>query len=66
MLDLIHYITSSFSTPNSFCVFIGPKLKYASAALNSITSTNSSKLERVQRRFAALYYSRFFCGRMLQ
>jgi hypothetical protein len=69
MLGLIRYITSSFSAPHSLSVLyttlIRPKLEYASVAWNSITSTDSSKLKRVQIKFATLYHSRFcagFCG----
>jgi hypothetical protein len=66
ILGLIRYITSSFSTPHSLSVlcmaFVQPKLEYASIAWNSITSTDSSKLERVQIKFATLYHSRFCVG----
>jgi hypothetical protein len=36
------------------------KLEYASVAWNSVTITDSNKLERVQRKFAALCHKRFF------
>jgi hypothetical protein len=36
------------------------KLEYASVAWHSITTTDSSRLERVQRKFAALCSRRFF------
>jgi hypothetical protein len=36
------------------------KLQYASAAWTSITSTDANKLERIQQRFAALCFNRFF------
>jgi hypothetical protein len=36
------------------------KLEYVSVAWNSVTITDSNKLERVQRQFAALCHSRFF------
>jgi hypothetical protein len=66
ILGLIRYITSSFSTPHSLSVlcvvFVQPKLEYASIVCNSITSTDSSKLERVQIKFATLYHSRFCVG----
>jgi hypothetical protein len=35
-------------------------LEYASVAWNSVTATDSNKLERVQRKFAALCHKRFF------
>jgi hypothetical protein len=66
MLGLIRYITSSFSTPHSLTVLyttlVRPKLEYAYVAWNSTTSTDSSKLERVQIKFATLYHSRFCAG----
>jgi hypothetical protein len=66
MLGFIRYITSSFSTPHSLSVlyttFVRPKLEYASVAWNSVTSTDSSKLERLQIKFATLYHSRFCAG----
>jgi hypothetical protein len=58
--------TSSFSSADGLYVLcttlVWPKLEYASVAWNSITSTDLSKLMRVQRKFAALCYSRFFVG----
>jgi hypothetical protein len=66
ILGLICYITSSFSTPHSHSVLyttlVQPKLEYASVAWHSITSTDSSKLKRVQIKFATLYHSRFCAG----
>jgi hypothetical protein len=35
------------------------KLEYASVVWNSITTTDANKLERIQQKFAALYYNRF-------
>jgi hypothetical protein len=53
ILGLIHYITSSFSTPHSLSVLyttlVPPKLEYASVAWNSTTTTDTSKLERVKK-----------------
>jgi hypothetical protein len=36
------------------------KLEYASVAWYSVTITDSNKLERIQRKFAALCHKRFF------
>jgi hypothetical protein len=36
------------------------KLEYASVLWNSITSADGNKLERIQQRFAALCFNRFF------
>jgi hypothetical protein len=35
-------------------------LEYASVAWNSVTITDSNKLEHLQRKFASLCYKRFF------
>jgi hypothetical protein len=56
-------ITFSFSTLDSLLILyfslIIPKLKYAFVVWNSITSTDAEKLERIQRKFVALWYNRF-------
>jgi hypothetical protein len=43
-----------------YIVKIRTKLEYASAVWNSIMNTDSNKLERIQRTFAALCHDRFF------
>jgi hypothetical protein len=66
MLGLIRYITSSFSTLDSllflYSTLVRSIIEYASVAWNSITITDSAKLERIQRKFVALCYTRFFNG----
>jgi hypothetical protein len=63
MLGLIRYITSSFSTLDSLLVLYSTlvlsKIEYASVAWNTITITDPSKLEIIQRKFAAFCYTRF-------
>lgn len=50
-----------FSTVGSLCVLYTilarPKLEHASVSWNSITSTELTKLEKVQRKFTAERYS---------
>jgi hypothetical protein len=63
MLGFIRYITSSFSTLDSILVLYGnlirSKIEYASVVWNSITIADTSILERIQRKLAALCYTRF-------
>jgi hypothetical protein len=64
LLGLIRLVTFSFSSLQSllmiYCTLFRPKLEYASAAWNSVTSTDASKLERIQRKFVFLCHRRFF------
>jgi hypothetical protein len=63
-LDLIRSVTFSFSSLQSllilYCILVKPKLDCASVASNSITATDASKLEHIQRTFISLRYRRFF------
>jgi hypothetical protein len=64
LLALIRILMFSFSTTDSllmlYFALVRSKLEYAFVAWNSVTITNSNKLERVQRKFAALYQKIFF------
>ncbi|PNF34240.1 hypothetical protein B7P43_G17496 [Cryptotermes secundus] len=64
MLGIIRSITFNYSTLG--CMFIlyftlvRSKVEYASVVWNSITSTDANKLERIQQKFTALCFKRFF------
>ncbi|PNF20040.1 hypothetical protein B7P43_G05817 [Cryptotermes secundus] len=64
LLGLVRNITYNFSSLD--CMFslyttlVRSKLEYESVVWNSITSTDANKLERIQQRFAALCFKRFF------
>jgi hypothetical protein len=64
MLGSIRTVTYCFSTLDSLLILyltpVGPKLEYASTVWNSITATDAKRLERIQRKFVALYQTRFF------
>jgi hypothetical protein len=64
LLGRIHTIIFSFSTIDSILMLhftlVRSKLEYTSVAWNSVTVTDSNKLERVQKTFAALCQKRFF------
>jgi hypothetical protein len=66
VLGLILYITSSFSILESLLVLysnlVRSEFEYASVVWNSITSTDSSKLERIKRKYAVLCYTIFVNG----
>ena len=54
----------SFSTLDCLLLLcstlVTPKREYASVVWNSVTSTDARKLERIQRKFAALCQNSFF------
>jgi hypothetical protein len=61
---LLRYITSYFYTLDSllilYSILVRSKFDYASVVWIYITSTDSIKLERIQRKFAIVCYTRFF------
>jgi hypothetical protein len=64
LLGLIGTITPSFSSLDSLMMLysspLRSKLEHASLVWNSLTTTDFSKLERIQEKFATLYYNRIF------
>jgi hypothetical protein len=64
LLSIISVITFSFLAVDSlfmsYLTLLRSELEYASVAWNSLTSTDASKLERVQRKFLSSCY-KLFC-----
>jgi hypothetical protein len=64
LLGLIRSATFNYSTLE--CMFVlyltlvRSKVEYASVVWNSITSTDANKLERIQQKFTAICFKRFF------
>jgi hypothetical protein len=60
----MHAITFSFSTTSGLLMLYfmsaRSRLQYASVAWNTLTSTDASKLEHIQRKLLALSHNRFF------
>jgi hypothetical protein len=64
MLRLIRVLAYSFSAIDSllllYFTLVKSKIEYVWLVWNNIATTDANKLERVQQKFAAPYFSRFF------
>jgi len=64
MLDLVRALTFSFSAIDSLLLLhfnlVRCELEYASSVWNNITATDANQLSSIQRKFAALCFTRFF------
>jgi hypothetical protein len=64
LLGLIKFITYNFSSLESLLVLfislVRSKFEYASVAWYNLTTTDSNKLESIQKKFAHLCYRRFY------
>jgi hypothetical protein len=54
------YFTTTTTTTTTITTSVRSKLEYASIVWDFFTFTNASKIERIQRKFLALCYNRFF------
>ena len=58
MIRLIHYIATYFPSIDTlvtlYCTLVRSELEFASVAWNSVTPTDSSKIEAVQMKFVNL------------
>jgi hypothetical protein len=64
LLGLVRSVTINFSSFEYFVVLyftlVRSKVEYASIVSNSVASTDTNKLERIQQNFAALCFNLFF------
>jgi hypothetical protein len=64
MLGIIRSVTVNYSTVGCLSILyftiVRSKVEYASVVWNSITSTDVNKFERIQQKFTALCFERFY------